>query len=480
MKKLLLATGQEQVDQIIAKKIAPELGYEIVGVVNYKKDLAPNVKKFNPDLVIVSKNLTGRDITILEAMITTKNESPKSRILYLAGDLNQKDEEKMRELGTLVISGIYDIIHEKRFSINLIKEVIKNPKQRDDMQYLLKYFKAGVIYEDELVEIEEEAEIEDVEEDGYKNVYLVSSIKPGTGKSFVSTNLATGIAKYGKKTKDGRQPKVAIIEGDLQNLSVGTILQIEDNDRNLKTVMQKISTIINNDGDLIDDKVKIQEVNEFIKGSFKQYYNVKNLYALVGSQLTMEEVENIKPFYYTYLIETILDDFDVIIIDTNSSLAHITTYPLLRLCSTAFYVIDLDFNNIRNNSRYRGTLEELNVLDKVKYILNQDIDREHRALIGRDMVENLVFGSNEVEESGFKTVAKIPEIPKEIFLNRLYSGTPIILDNTDYTLKARIELSRICNMIWEVENYSWINAEYEKYKNRVFGTNTSKKRGFFK
>ena len=56
---------------------------------------------------------------------------------------------------------------------------------------------------------------------------MISSIKPGCGKSFVSTNVATAIAKFGDK-KDGRQPRVCILEADLQTLSVGTLLSLED------------------------------------------------------------------------------------------------------------------------------------------------------------------------------------------------------------------------------------------------------------
>lgn len=478
MKKMLLATGQSNLDNIIINKIAPVVKYEVTGSVSDKNELLKVVSETQPDLIIVSKLLSGVNITILEAMLILKRENPNLRIIYLAGEIDEKNKEKMNELATLVMAGIYDILHEKTISVNLLKHLIENPKQREQVQYLLKYVKSNVIYEDEIVEIEDECAVEDVEEDGYKNIFAVSSIKPGSGKTFVSTNLATCIAKYGKKKKDGSAPKVALIEADLQNLSVGTLLQIEDDSHNLKTVMQKISEIITDDGKLIEDPVKIEVVNTYIKSCFKQYYTVKNLYALVGSQLTMAEVENIKPSYYVYLLEVILDEFDVIIIDTNSSLAHVTTYPLLRMAKTAYYIINLDFNNIRNNGRYQETLKEIEVIDKVKYILNEDIDKEYRKLIGQDLVEDLIFKSDEIKESGFNTIAQIPEIPKEIFLNRLYEGKPIALDDTDYTLKARIEISKVASDMWEIDNLQWLENEYEKYKKKLMN-GSPKKRGFF-
>lgn len=482
MKTILLATGQKKLDEIIINKVIPKTEYNYIGSLNYKKELMNLVKSNNvPDLLIVSKLLSGTDYTMLECLLTIKREIPSIRIIYLAGEVSSDNKDKFNELATLVLTGIYDIVHEKNITVQLLTYLINNPKDREQVQYLLKYMKTNVIYEDEVVDIEEEEEVEDVEEFGYKKVYLVSSIKPGTGKSFVSTNLATAIAKYGVKNSDGKPPKVALIEADLQNLSVGTLLQIEDDEHNLKTVMKQIATIITDDGKLIDDVVKIEAVNAYIKKTFKQFYHVKNLYALVGSQLSMEEVEDIKPFHYVYLIDAILDEFDVIIIDSNSSLAHITTYPLLRMCNTAYYVLNLDFNNVRNNSRYQETLQNLNILDKVKYILNEDIDKDYRKLIGRDLLEDVIFKAEEIEASGFDTVARIPEIPKEIFLNRLYEGTPVILDNTEYTLKARIEISKIANEVWGVDNLDWLNNEYEKYKERVFNNPSQpKKRGLFK
>lgn len=479
MKTMLLATGQPKLDKIITEKIATQTGHTVIGSVSYKNELLKEVKNKNPELLIVSKLLNGNDMTLLECMITVKREFPNVRIIYLAGEVSDKNREKYNELATLVLSGIYDILHEKKIAVQVLTHLINNPKDREQVQYLLKYMKTNVVYDDEIVDIEEDEEVEDIEENGYKKVFVVSSIKPGTGKSFVSTNLATAIAKYGVRKSDGKPPRVALIEADLQNLSVGTLLQIEDDEHNLKSVMDQIATIITDDGKLIEDPIKIEAVNNYIKSCFKPYYYTKNLFALVGSQLAMSEVENIKPFHYVYLIDAILDDFDIIVVDSNSSLAHVTTYPLLRICNTAYYVLNLDFNNVRNNSKYQETLSEIGVFDKVKYVLNEDINRENRQLMGRELLEELTFKAEELEESGFDTVAQIPEIPKEIFFNRLYEGKPIVLDDTEYTLKARIEISKIANEIWEIENFNWLNEEYEKYKQRKFSTPV-KKRGFFR
>lgn len=480
MLKILLATGQQKLNEIIETRIIPVVDGELVGKVDCKSDLLPTAQILNPNLVIVSKALSGTDKTILETLLELKKMMPNLRIIFLAGSVDSNDKEKMLELGTLVTAGIFDIHHEKSITKTILLDLIQNPKSRESVQYFLKYMKANQINEDEIVEFQEEVEDGgDVEVDGYKNVILVSSIKPGTGKSFVSTNLATDIARFGIKKKDGSRPKVAIIEGDLQTLSLGTLLGFEDDDKlNLKTVMDRIATVFDNEGHLIDDPVAIKKVNEFIISAFKPYYSIKNLYALVGSQLRIDELDAVKACYYAYLIEVVKDYFDVIIIDSNSSLVHVSTIPLLQLCSKVFYVLNLDFNNIRNNKRYQKTLQDLDVFHKVKYILNEDINNEYRNLLGQELLEEIQYDGDALADSGFDLVARIPEIPKEIFLNRLYEAVPISLDETDYTLKARIEISKVSQEIWDVENYEWLEKEFSRYQEKINGI-VKKRKGLF-
>ena len=480
MLKILLATGQKQLNTIIETKIIPVVDGELLGEVDCKSDLLPMSQTLNPNIVIVSKTLSGTDKTILETILDLHKKMPSIRIIFLAGNVDTNNKEKMLELGTLVVNGIYDIHHEKSITKTVLIDYIQNPRKRDDVSYLLKYMKTNTINEDEIVEFEEEIDDGgDVEKYGYKNLNLVSSIKPGTGKSFVSTNLATDIARFGIKKKDGSRPKVALIEGDLQNLSLGTLLGFEDDDKyNLKTVMDKIATVFTNDGHLIDEPLEIKKVNEFIIKSFKPFYQVNNLSALVGSQLRLEELDAIKPEYYAYLIEVVKDYFDVVVIDTNSSLVHVSTMPLLHLCSKAYYVINLDFNNIRNNKRYQKTLQDLGLFDKVKYVINEDIDSEYRKLLGQELLEDIQYDCNAIIDSGFNVVSKIPEIPKEIFLNRLYEATPIILDETEYTLKARIEISKIAQEVWDIDNIEWLEKEFTRYQEKINGI-VKKRKGLF-
>lgn len=449
---ILLATGSQMVDDAIKK-----LGYKIVGEIYERADIRKSCFTLKPNIVIISENLKGKDRVLVEEMLFIKANLPGVRIIYLAGSIDLKNKDKVNRLASLVFAGIYDIYGEKRLTVTALKELIDNPKKYDDVSYLTRYLKKESLTQDSFVELESsDAEIEDVESVGYRNVILVSSIKPGSGKSFISSNLAAGLAKFGKR-EDGSPVKVLIIDADLQNLSVGTLLDTEDEKFNLYTCGIKIQSLLNKEGDLIGSSKDIMEVNDFVKRCCLPCKNVKNLYSIAGSQLSISEVEQLTPYIFVYMVELLSKDYDYVVVDSNSSLFHTTTYPMLKLSSKIYYILNLDYNNVRNNQRYKKDLKQLEVDKKIKYILNEDI-----ALMDNRSNENLLFGSEYIEKNlKFDLVAKVPSIEKPIFLNRIFKAIPLILDDNEYTLKARIELLKIVNDVLEIEEYKNIKTQYE-------------------
>lgn len=357
------------------------------------------------------------------------------------------------------------VIHEEKYSKPEIKEPIQVPEKPSSSSY--NSVKKENNYNGSEERLTRDLYISNgaMEEHVVDNLSIISSIKPGTGKSFLSVNVACAIARYGKKTKDGRPPRVALIEGDLQNLSIGTLLQLEDSKKNLKSVMNKISEIVTKEGDFVGNPYQVESVNSYIKSSFLPYGKLKNLECLVGSQLSFEEIEDIVPYYYVYLVEAIAMDFDVVIVDTNSALTHVTTFPLLQMAKNCFYILNLDFNNIRNNTRYRETLRSIGVLDKVKYVLNEDITKD----VLKNKKEDLIYTADHLHQSGFDLVGKIPLIDKVIFLNRLYNGTPVVLDEGNpYTKDAKHELLKVANEIYPIEGFREDNKKKEEGRKGFF------------
>lgn len=472
MKKVLLATGHEVLDQYIKQFD----GFSVEHSIYTRSELLEAVEFFQPDILVVTDYLTGQEV-LIEQLIDIKQMFPDIEIIYITVKVDPTDKVRTGQLASLVMVGVYPFLVDKSLTPSMVEEVMNNPPKREEVEWLLRFYRKSSKKKDDLFEISVEEEAYDLEEEGYPNVYLISSIKPGSGKSFISVNVAMTIAKFGKKKEDGTPPKVALIEADLQNLSLGTLLGFKDDEeRNLKTAMDAISTIITQDNELIDDRYRVEEVDEFVLSCFKPQYLVKNLEALVGSHLVMEELENIKPIYYSYLIDLAADMYDVVIIDTNSNLAHMTTLPVLQLSNRAYYVINLDFNNVRNNVRYKHTLKGLGVLDKVRYILNEDYNIDYMRMYNLEEPEELLFTADALEESGFNIRARIPIIPKSVFLNRLYESIPICLDNEPYTVLPRLEIAKVANEMWPIEHLDFLEEEWQGQLSKLYG----KKRGIFR
>mgnify|MGYP000864635228 CR=1 FL=1 len=462
--KLLVATGSKEIDGAIQK--FPK--YETVGTVVYKDKLEETCDLLKPDILLTTEMLNGQE-ALAPILLKVKTKHPNLRIVYLSGEIDLKNEKEVNILSLLVMAGVFDIIHEKTMTFDMLIKALNTPKNREDVEFILKAAEKSLGQRKSSKEIEfiipEEYKEED--ENIRNNLFTISSIKPGTGKSFVSVNVATAIAQYGENLPNGKRPRVGLIEADLQNLSLGTLLQIEDDEKNIKNAMTKISEIISGTGELYGTARDIEEVNYYLKNSFVPYYHVRNLKALVGSQFTLEELEGVTSYHYSYLVDAVIDEFDVLIVDTNSALTHVTTFPLLHMSKYAYYILNLDFNNVRNNLRYKETLKNMGINDKVKYILNEDIPGGYL----KDSSEELIFTAEHLEDSGFKLEARIPIIPKTIFLNRLYEGTPIVLDENGKNDNIRYEIFKIANQIYPIKDFHKIE---EKINNQ-----NHKSKGFF-
>lgn len=450
--RILSATGIPMLDDDLRSVTQ----FDIIGCCNLKSDIANMADGLRPDILLVSDHISGEE-NLAQTILAVKNAHPAIRIIYFAGELSARDNKRRDMLGMLVMVGIYDIVIGKTLNKDIAVDAIIHPRAYDAVSYLTR----NLI--DDRAEVYnafgglqyEAAELTD-EHDKDNNIYVFTSIKPGTGKSFASINTACAIAKYGVD-----RPKVALIDADLQTLSVGTALGMEDDPRkNIQTCMETIAGIFEN-GKVIEDVEKVKRAKRVMKDCFVRYPKIPNLEVLIGSSLTPQEIDalKIRPEYYNYLVETIRNEYDIVIVDLNSNIFHVTTFGILRLCKTAYYIINLDFNNIRNNVRYKNMLSEIDISKKVKYVLNQAIENtdayEYLGVVDRP----LVFTPDDMEKkSNIEIFKKLPFISPVIAYNNAFNGLPAILDNSDEMDMARFAIMDLANDIHPM------GSEYEKLK----------------
>ena len=450
--KILVATGIEALDLSVA-----ELKQcNVLGRCQNKETLREEIRKLQPHLVLLSDLLPG-DGSIPELLIQLKREHHYVRFIYLAGQIDLRNQDRIDELGRLVLSGIYDIYISEDINLEAIEKLIQYPTKEETVSYLaqniLNNASANEFVKEDFL-LQELPFAKNADDTSFDNLYVFTSIKPGTGKSFLSVNMACGIAAYGRTKIDGTKPKVALVEADLQTLSIGTILNIEEDKRkNMKAAMEAISTVFDK-GNLIADADSAAIVKRILLNCMIPYKEYDNLHVLTGSTLTPEEISSLRitPEYYIYLLEILQEEYDIVIVDTNSSMFHVTTYPILQKAANCFYILNLDINNIRNNLRYYGTLKKLGLLPKIRWVMNENIENTKEFKEHGVEEEKLEFTAMDFETRYFKLSAKIPVIAKSVFLNRNLNGTPLVLDDKIvYTQNAKNALLDLAAQIWPID-----------------------------
>ena len=167
--------------------------------------------------------------------------------------------------------------------------------------------------------------------------------------------------------------------------------------------------------------------------------------------------------------------FDVVVIDMNSSLDHRTTGPILELASHIYFLIDPDYNNIKNNLRYQKQIEELGISGKINYVLNKDIPEDKLFVYTQD----LDYAISEFDNIGLDITNKIPMVDTSVISNRNFRGTPLVLDTTPATREIKKALLKVCNENWKIDYNAVREADGTVKKKDDKKTASDDKKGFF-
>lgn len=437
-------------NESLIKVLSQNKDFNLIGCCKNKNEIKIEMNNINKkiDILLVhEKGTIGRGSTA-NILINIKKEEPLIRIIYLRGIIDLTNLIEVNEVISLIETGIYDIYLDNKIDVQILNSLLTTPKQRADVESIYEYREKLTIKDEPLEETEIKAITNpDIEKN---NIIAINSSKPGSGKSFVSTNLATLIAKYGRVKNNLEPPSVLLLEGDIQTLSVKNLLNFTINDAySLGKVLSKISSIVSDRGEMSSDVNAIRNVNNFIKQSCIQHNEIKNLYGLVDSSNSLMFEDDINPYQYFYLLEVLSSMFDIVIVDCNSSIEHKTTGPIFQLCKQCFMVINDDYDSQRINQRHKEEYLKLNILNKMKYIVNRyDFSNKNN--------ENL--------EKIFDIAGYLPALDNNVALNAIYNKKPVVLDKTFKTFKCRLEFTKIADQIYPMDNIKELKEELEDIK----------------
>lgn len=143
-----------------------------------------------------------------------------------------------------------------------------------------------------------------------KHVLLVSSTIPEEGKSLLALNIALGFSVQDKK--------VLVIDGDFRNPSIGKILGLEENHHGLADYFKQKCFL----NDIIQSK--------------------NNLDVICGGSVRDKASSVLKQKEMEHLMETLVNDYDYIVIDTPPSALFTDAALLSEYADSVLYVVRHD------------------------------------------------------------------------------------------------------------------------------------------
>lgn len=236
--------------------------------------------------------------------------------------------------------------------------------------------------------------------------------KPGVGKTFLAVNTALALARAGVK--------VALVDGDILNLSVGVFLNLQDVRKTLERALK-----VNRPGDIAD---------------FLLYHpQFPNLAVLTGSDLCRPEGYcTVDKEAVARLIQYLKGDFDVVILDTVTDVQSVTTYVALQEANKVFLVTNQDYAQVFAAKRQLALLKRLRQpLDKFQLILNGELKG---CKITPGMLEDIL---------GLKVVQVLPHLPKQV-LDSIFDSRPVVLQKGQEILGLREGLESLAQEVFPV------------------------------
>lgn len=235
----------------------------------------------------------------------------------------------------------------------------------------------------------------------HARVLTVFGTKGGIGKTTISVNLAASLARMGKK--------VALLDLDLQFGDVGVFFDIDTTD--------SISELVSE--------------NNFEPGKIRSYMKLhQSGVSVLCAPKSPEYAEAVSAEQIGKIIDGIRPCFDYIIIDT-PPIFDDKTITALEHSDTILFVLTLDVSTLRNAKISMGILNSLQNREKVKIIVNREVESIISVKDAEKVIKLPVF-------------CRIPSDWKTATMS-LNKGVPFVLDMPNVKISAAVyDLARSC------------------------------------
>ena len=342
MKKIVTAIGNPNLN----KKLKLEEGFTVVAEdIQYKEGILEILEKEEDiDFLILSSILPG-NIEIKKLIEKIKEINSEINIILFLENKNEELENYF------YAKGINYIFYNNEIEINEIIELIKNnqknpnaelKKEINELKKMLleQEKKNNLIYMQKQNKKIRHKNIEEIiEKEREKQIVCISGTS-GIGKSIFSVNLAKSFLETKKK--------ILMIDFDILNDSLHTILGINKYPEKIKKIMQK------NNIEKIEELEKIDEIKN-IKDEIKiEELIIKvnsKIDLIAGINLLFESKYKINNEKIKIILEKLKENYDMIIIDTSSECFFDCTKEIMRLSNLIIFITGANLVEIKKAKR---------------------------------------------------------------------------------------------------------------------------------
>lgn len=439
MKKIITALG----NYLLNDKLLKENKFEIISKdIQYQEGIFEILEdNSNVDYLILSEILPGEN-NILELIEKIKQKNQFIKIIII---LEKENEILEKEL---YLKGVNKIYYDNKIEINEIIKYLKNSnkneneKIKEELENLKKILvENNIIIENKKIKENSKNKLNNklenklnnktqINMENKKNYKLIkNNIKEknsrkakvisitgtgGVGKSIITLNLSN----YFKSQKK----KILIIDFDILNKSLHTILGVNEYSKKIKNKLQK--------NNLIQSKINVKDL--IIKIN-------KKVDLISGINLLFDSKYKISSEKIKFILEELKEYYDTIIIDTSSECFFDYTKNILNNSDNIIFILEANLVEIKKaNNLLKIYTENWKVKkEKINIIINK-------------------YNENSVDEKIIKNIFSNYKILGKIKLNKKYN----ILINKNY--KQNILKNNI-------------KKEYEKITNKIIKLNNQKR-----
>lgn len=432
--KVILAVGNEHLENYIASID----GIEVVDKLQTGQKILSSVKTNEVSLIFIYHKIPKFEnkLEIIRKISKVQN----LRVIYLYGS---DDIERKYYIDYLISNGVYDYAVGE-LGVEIINNLIFHKKSRDDVKHeileeenkLLK--KDKIKSSDEKIEPSVKVKQETITEIIYqpytlKQKVITTTGVNGAGKTSFSINMAIGLAKGLKESVD---TNILLADFSFKKPDISYQLDLTDDERNLNELIAKI-------------KAKELSNLDFEKNLITPFKDLPNLKILNGMVEMNSEYTKLNNEDLTYLLNTMKNINDIIIIDTDGNMENEFTQFAYANANMNMYVMEFNLAQLEHTKRSMLSLKD-----------NKNINFDIRKYF---LIINKYFESKELEISDFADCLEIENVFKinaniPLFTESINQSKPIMISENEEGEIARNSIMSICESIHPIK----VNVKVKK------------------